>query len=71
MNGAKTLTHILFPVFVGFIIGGAVSGSTSFLVWGIILLVLDIIVGIIFYILSFTMSLLIMKTANLPPSPLM
>ena len=26
MNGAKTLTHLLFPLFIGFIIGGAISG---------------------------------------------
>lgn len=46
MNGAKTLTHLLFPLFIGFIIGGAISGTTVLWVLGIILLVLDVIVGI-------------------------
>lgn len=46
MNGAKTLTHLLFPLFIGFIIGGAISGSTTLWVLGIILLVIDVIVGI-------------------------
>lgn len=45
MNEIK-LTHILFPVFIGLIIGGAVSGNTSLLVWGIVLLVIDIIIGV-------------------------
>ena len=46
MNGAKTLTHLLFPLFIGFIIGGAISGSTTLWVLGIILLVIDVIAGI-------------------------
>ena len=46
MNGAKSLTHILFPVFIGLIIGSAVSGNSTLLVWGIVLLVLDIIIGV-------------------------
>lgn len=41
-----TLTHILFPLFVGFIIGGAISGNSGFLTFGIILLVMDVIIGI-------------------------
>lgn len=46
MNGAKTLTQILFPLLIGLIIGGAVSGTSSLLIWGIVLLVLDIIIGV-------------------------
>ena len=46
MNGAKTLTQILFPLLVGLIIGGAASGNSSLLIWGIVLLVLDIIIGV-------------------------
>lgn len=46
MNGAKTLTQILFPLLIGLIIGGAVSGNSSLLIWGIVLLVLDIIIGV-------------------------
>lgn len=47
MKKVKTLTHILFPLFVGLIIGGAVSGNIALLIWSIILLVADIIVGIV------------------------
>lgn len=46
MNVAKLITHILFPVFMGLIIGSAVSGNSTLLVWGIVLLVLDIILGV-------------------------
>ena len=46
MRGFIKLTHILFPLFVGFIIGGVISGDSGFLTFGIILLVLDIIIGI-------------------------
>ena len=46
MNGAKTITHILFPIFIGMIIGCAVSGNSTLLVWGIVLLILDIIIGV-------------------------
>lgn len=46
MNGAKSITHILFPIFIGLIIGGAVSGNSTLLVWGIVLLILDIIIGV-------------------------
>ena len=46
MNGAKTVTHILFPVFIGLIVGAAISRSGALLVWGIVLLVADIIIGI-------------------------
>ena len=47
MKGAKTLTHILFPLLVGLIIGGAIAGNISMLIWGIVLLVLDIAIGIV------------------------
>ncbi len=47
MDKAKTLTHILFPLFLGFIVGGAIADNTSLLIWGIVLLVLDIVVGIV------------------------
>ena len=46
MKVAKVLTHILFPLFVGLIIGGAIRGNTSLIVLGIVLLVLDIIIGV-------------------------
>lgn len=41
-----TLTHILFPIFIGVLIGGMVTDSVRTIVWGIILIVIDIIVGI-------------------------
>lgn len=47
MNVAKLITHILFPVFIGLIIGSAISGNSTLLVWGIVLLVLDIIIGVV------------------------
>lgn len=46
MNIAKLITHILFPVFIGLIISSAVSGNSTLLIWGIVLLVLDIIIGV-------------------------
>lgn len=46
MNIAKLITHILFPVFIGLIISSAVIGNSTLLVWGIVLLVLDIIIGV-------------------------
>lgn len=45
MNGAKKLTHILSPLFLGLLIGGAIFGNTPALVWGIVLLILDVIAG--------------------------
>ncbi|MDE7439562.1 MAG: hypothetical protein K2N23_03545 [Clostridia bacterium] len=47
MKTAKTITHILFPVFIGLIIGGAIFKNTSAWVSGIVLLIIDIIVGVI------------------------
>lgn len=46
MKTAKTITHILFPVFIGLIIGGAIFNNTAAWVSGLVLLIVDIIVGI-------------------------
>ena len=46
MKALITLTHILFPVLIGLAVGGAVSGNTSLMIWGLALLGLDIIIGI-------------------------
>ena len=46
MRKFLTLTYALFPLFLGFVIGGAISGSSTTLTFGIILLVLDVIIGI-------------------------
>lgn len=46
MKIAKTITHILFPVFIGLIIGGAIFKNTAAWVSGLVLLIIDIIVGI-------------------------
>lgn len=46
MKIAKTITHILFPVFIGLIIGGAIFNNTAAWVSGLALLIVDIIVGI-------------------------
>ncbi|MBR7111676.1 MAG: hypothetical protein IKC75_01965 [Clostridia bacterium] len=46
MNTAKTVTHLLFPLFIGLIIGGIIVGSTASVVWGILLLIADIVVGV-------------------------
>lgn len=46
MEKIKTLTHVLFPLFVGLIIGSAIEGNTKLLTWSIILLILDIVIGI-------------------------
>ena len=42
----KTITHIFIPLFIGLIIGGAVAGNKSAWIIGLILLVVDILVGI-------------------------
>lgn len=47
MKTAKTITHILAPLFVGLIIGGAIAKNTAAWVSGLVLLIVDIIVGII------------------------
>ncbi len=46
MKTAKTITHILLPLFIGLIIGGAVSGNTAAWVSGLVLVILDAIIGI-------------------------
>lgn len=46
MRRLVTLTHLLFPLFIGMIIGSVISGNTTMLIWGLILLVLDIFIGI-------------------------
>ena len=46
MQKAKLITHILFPVFIGLIIGGIIASNNAAWICGIIFLILDIIVGI-------------------------
>lgn len=46
MHTVKTITHILFPIFLGLIVGGAILDNTAAWVSGIVLLILDMIVGI-------------------------
>lgn len=46
MKGLITLTHLLVPLLIGLIIGGAISGESSLLIWSVILLIADIIAGI-------------------------
>ncbi len=46
MKGAKTVTHLLFPLFTGMIIGGALSENRAMWVCGGVLLLLNIIVGV-------------------------
>lgn len=46
MKTVKTITHIFIPLFIGLIIGGAVAGNKSAWIIGLILLVVDILVGI-------------------------
>ena len=47
MKGLITLTHLLFTVFIGVIIGGIIIGSQATWVTGIILLVVDMLLGMI------------------------
>ena len=47
MKGLITLTHLLFTVFIGVIIGGIIIGSQTTWVTGIILLVVDMLLGMI------------------------
>lgn len=42
---ALRITHILFPFFVGMIIGGLIVHSPAFWITGIALVVLDFIIG--------------------------
>ena len=46
MKGLITLTHLLLPLLIGLIIGGAISGESSLLIWSVVLLIADIIAGI-------------------------
>ena len=46
MRVLLVLTYILPNVFIGMIIGGLIFKNTTAVVWGIVLLVADIIVGI-------------------------
>lgn len=45
MRGLLTLTHILFPIFLGLIIGGLIWNRAMVGV-GVVLLILDVIIGI-------------------------
>lgn len=47
MKGLVTVTHILFPVFIGLTIGGFIFGEPAVWGLGIVLIILDIVVGII------------------------
>ena len=47
MNGIRILTFLAFPLLLGLLIGGAISGDSGLLTWCIILLVLDVIVGVV------------------------
>lgn len=47
MKIAKTITHILFPIFIGLIIGGAIKDNSAAWISGIVLIIIDIIVGIV------------------------
>jgi len=47
MKGLITLTHLLFSVFIGMIIGGLIFGSKATWVAGIILLIVDMVIGMI------------------------
>lgn len=46
MRKIKTLTQLLFPLFIGFIIGGIAQDNEALLSIGIALLILDVIIGI-------------------------
>ena len=46
MRGILKLTQILPSLLIGIIIGGAIKGDRSLLLWGIGLLALDVVVGI-------------------------
>lgn len=45
MKTAKTITHILFALFIGLIFGGLISGNTIAWVSGLILGILDMLIG--------------------------
>lgn len=46
MKTAKTITHVLFPLFIGLIIGGAITSNTAAWLSGLVLLIIDILIGI-------------------------
>ncbi len=46
MHKAITVTHILFSIFSGMVVGAVIKGKSSFLILSVILLVTDIVVGI-------------------------
>ena len=46
MHKAITVTHILFSIFGGMVVGAVIKGKSSFLILSVILLVTDIVVGI-------------------------
>lgn len=46
MRQAIYVTHVLATVFGGVIVGGLLFGSTQATIWGVVLLILDAIVGI-------------------------
>ena len=41
----KIITTLLFPLFIGLILGAAISSDTTLLIWSLILLIIDIFVG--------------------------
>lgn len=47
MKVAKTITHLLVMLFIGLIIGGAIVHNTIAWVSGLVLLIIDIIIGCI------------------------
>lgn len=46
MKTIKTITQLLVPIFLGLIIGGAVSDNSAVWICGLVFLIIDIIVGI-------------------------
>ena len=51
MREIKILTQILMPVFIGVIIGGAIFDDSRATLWGVILLIADVTLGIIMQML--------------------
>ena len=47
MRNLITLTHILSLLFLGLIVGGIIAGNSAAWGWGIALLVIDVIAGIV------------------------
>ena len=46
MNRVKTVTHLLFPILVGLVIGGAIRRNPIMLAFGILLLTADVVIGV-------------------------